>query len=43
VVGDWNGDGADGMDVPRPSSAAWQLRNVARSGGLDLQFTYDGS
>jgi hypothetical protein len=41
VVGDWNGDGIDGVGVFRPSNARWYLRNTLTSGGNEIpSFVY---
>ena len=38
VIGDWNGDGIDGMGVFR--NGAWYLRNSLTAGGADVAFSY---
>ena len=38
VVGDWNGDGIDGIGVVRGSK--WMLRQTPSSGSPDLEFDF---
>jgi uncharacterized repeat protein (TIGR01451 family) len=40
VVGDWNGDGIDGIGVKSMSGPTWSLRNSASAGAPDLTFDY---
>src|SRR4051794_34710002 len=36
VVGDWDGDGVDGVGVVDPSTGMWHLRNHPSAGGPDV-------
>jgi SpoIID/LytB domain protein len=41
VIGDWNGDGMDGIGVF--SAGGWYLRNTPSPGSTDLRFDYGGN
>ena len=40
MVGDWDGDGRDGVGVYDPASAVFRLRNSLTSGNPDAQFRF---
>ncbi|MEQ1786853.1 MAG: peptidase M23, partial [Acidimicrobiales bacterium] len=40
VVGDWNGDGRDGIGLYRPSVGTWYLRETATGGSSNRIVEY---
>src|SRR5262245_58124611 len=42
IVGDWNGDGFDGLGVYVPSTGAFFLRDTRTPGPADLAFSFGG-
>jgi hypothetical protein len=40
LVGDWDGDGQDGVGLYDPATATWHLRNSLSTGNADITFAY---